>query len=423
MDDPSLGALFGSMILLVILSAYFSGSETAMMALNRYRLRHLANEGHRGAKRASRLLERPDRLLGVILIGNNFVNFSAASIATVVALRLIGDSGVVIAPIVCTFVFLIFAEVAPKTIAAAYPEKIALPSSHILQLLLWVTYPLVWLVNAFANSLLWLLGIKHEEVLDDHLTRDELRTLIFEGSKIADHPQNMMLGVLDLDKVTVDDIMVPRHEIVGIDIEDDLDDIVNQICSAQHTRMPVFREDIDKVIGVLHLRNAAKFLTTEVLTKAAILREIEDPYFVLENTPLQTQLYNFQQQKERIALVVNEYGNVEGIVALEDILEEIVGEFTTDLAAVGVDIHPQDDGSYLIDGGTHIRLINRSLGWNLPLRGPKTLNGLITDYLETIPESNICMLIDNYRIEILQIQDNMIRTARISLPPESDTSS
>ncbi|MCH8256728.1 MAG: HlyC/CorC family transporter [Proteobacteria bacterium] len=423
MDDPSLGALFGSMILLVILSAYFSGSETAMMALNRYRLRHLANEGHRGAKRASRLLERPDRLLGVILIGNNFVNFSAASIATVVALRLIGDSGVVIAPIVCTFVFLIFAEVAPKTIAAAYPEKIALPSSHILQLLLWVTYPLVWLVNAFANSLLWLLGIKHEEVLDDHLTRDELRTLIFEGSKIADHPQNMMLGVLDLDKVTVDDIMVPRHEIVGIDIEDDLDDIVNQICSAQHTRMPVFREDIDKVIGVLHLRNAAKFLTAEVLTKAAILQEIDDPYFVLENTPLQTQLYNFQQQKERIALVVNEYGNVEGIVALEDILEEIVGEFTTDLAAVGVDIHPQDDGSYLIDGGTHIRLINRSLGWNLPLRGPKTLNGLITDYLETIPESNICMLINNYRIEILQIQDNMIRTARISLPPESDTSS
>ena len=411
------------MILLVILSAYFSGSETAMMALNRYRLRHLANEGHRGAKRASRLLERPDRLLGVILIGNNFVNFSAASIATVVALRLIGDSGVVIAPIVCTFVFLIFAEVAPKTIAAAYPEKIALPSSHILQLLLWVTYPLVWLVNAFANSLLWLLGIKHEEVLDDHLTRDELRTLIFEGSKIADHPQNMMLGVLDLDKVTVDDIMVPRHEIVGIDIEDDLDDIVNQICSAQHTRMPVFREDIDKVIGVLHLRNAAKFLTAEVLTKAAILQEIDDPYFVLENTPLQTQLYNFQQQKERIALVVNEYGNVEGIVALEDILEEIVGEFTTDLAAVGVDIHPQDDGSYLIDGGTHIRLINRSLGWNLPLRGPKTLNGLITDYLETIPESNICMLINNYRIEILQIQDNMIRTARISLPPESDTSS
>ena len=394
-----------------------------MMALNRYRLKHLANEGHRGAKRASRLLERPDRLLGVILIGNNFVNFSAASIATVIALRLLGDSGVVIAPIVCTFVFLIFAEVAPKTIAAAYPEKIALPSSHVLQLLLWVIYPLVWMVNAFANSLLWLFGIKHEEVLDDHLTRDELRTLIFEGSKIADRPQNMMLGVLDLDKVTVDDIMVPRHEIVGIDIEDDLDDIINQIRSAQHTRMPVFKEDVDKIIGILHLRNAAKFLTADELTKAAILQEIDDPYFVLENTPLQTQLYNFQQQKERIALVVDEYGDIEGIVTIEDILEEIVGEFTTDLAAVSVDIHPQDDGSYLVNGGTHIRLINRSLGWDLPLRGPKTLNGLITEYLETIPESNICMVINNYRIEIVQIQDNMIRTAKISQPTEPEYSS
>ncbi|MCZ6501043.1 MAG: HlyC/CorC family transporter [Gammaproteobacteria bacterium] len=417
MDDPSLGALFGSMILLIILSAYFSGSETAMMALNRYRLRHLANEGHRGAKRASRLLERPDRLLGVILIGNNFVNFSAASIATVIALRLLGDSGVAIAPIVCTFVFLIFAEVAPKTIAAAYPEKVALPSSHILQLLLWITYPLVWMVNAFANGLLWLFGIEHEEVSDDHLNRDELRTLIFEGSKIADRPQNMMLGVLDLDKVTVDDIMVPRSEIVGIDIEDDLDEIINQIRSAQHTRMPVFKEDVDKIIGMLHLRNAAKFLTAEELTKAAILQEVDDPYFVPENTPLQTQLYNFQQQKERIALVVDEYGDIEGIVTIEDILEEIVGEFTTDLAAINVDIHPQDDGSYLVDGGTHIRLINRSLGWNLPQEGPKTMNGLITEYLETIPERNVCIVINNYRIEIVQILDNMIRTAKISAAP------
>jgi magnesium and cobalt exporter, CNNM family len=405
------------MILLIVLSAYFSGSETAMMALNRYRLKHLSNEGHGGAKRASRLLERPDRLLGVILIGNNFVNFSAASIATIIALRLFGESGVAIAPVVCTFIFLIFAEVAPKTIAAAYPEKIALPSSHVLQLLLWITYPLVWMVNAFANSLLWMFGIEHEEASDDHLTRDELRTLVFEGSKIADHPQNMMLGVLDLDKVTVDDIMVPRSEIVGIDIEDDLDDIINQIRSAQHTRMPVFREDVDKIIGMLHLRNSAKFLTADELNKAAILQEIDEPYFVPENTPLQTQLYNFQQQKERIALVVDEYGDIEGIVTIEDILEEIVGEFTSDLAAISVDIHPQDDGSYLVDGGAHIRLINRSLGWDLPQEGPKTLNGLITEYLETIPESNICMVINQYRIEIVQIQDNMIRTARISQAP------
>lgn len=389
-----------------------------MMALNRYRLKHLSNEGHGGAKRASRLLERPDRLLGVILIGNNFVNFSAASIATVIALELLGESGVIIAPIVCTLVFLIFSEVAPKTIAAAYPEKVAFPSSYLLQLLLWLTYPLVWMVNGLANGLLWILGIRHDDVSDDHLSRDELRTLIFEGSRIADRPQNMMLGVLDLDKVTVDDIMVPRTEIIGIDIEDDLDEIINQIRSAQHTRLPVFKADIDKIIGVLHLRNAAKFLTAKELTKAAILQETDDPYFVPENTPLQTQLYNFQKNKARIAFVVDEYGDIEGIVTIEDILEEIVGEFTTDLAAVNVDIHPQEDDSFMIDGGTHIRLINRSLGWNLPQDGPKTLNGLITEHLQTIPESNVCLAIGQYRIEVVQIQDNMIRTARLSEAPE-----
>ncbi|MBQ61298.1 MAG: magnesium/cobalt efflux protein [Gammaproteobacteria bacterium] len=408
------------MILLIILSAYFSGSETAMMALNRYRLKHLANKGNSGAKRASRLLERPDRLLGVILIGNNFVNFTAASIATIIALRLLGESAVAIAPIACTLIFLILAEVAPKTIAAAYPEKLALPSSHILRPLLWILYPLVWMVNGVSNGLLWMLGIKYEDASDDNLTKDELRTLVFEGSKIADRPQNMMLGILDLDKVTVDDIMVPRPEIDGIDIDDDLEDIIIQIRSAQHTRMPVFKEDVDKIIGMLHLRNAAKFLTEGTLSKAAMLQELEDPYFVPENTPLQTQLYNFQLRKERIGLVVDEYGDIEGIVTLEDILEEIVGEFTTDLAAISTDIHHQDDGSYMVDGGAHIRLINRSLGWDLPQEGPKTLNGLITEYLENIPESNVCMVIGDYRIEIVQIQDNMIRTARILEPAEQE---
>ena len=391
-----------------------------MMALNRYRLKHLANKGNSGAKRASRLLERPDRLLGVILIGNNFVNFTAASIATIIALRLLGESAVAIAPIACTLIFLILAEVAPKTIAAAYPEKLALPSSHILRPLLWILYPLVWMVNGVSNGLLWMLGIKYEDASDDNLTKDELRTLVFEGSKIADRPQNMMLGILDLDKVTVDDIMVPRPEIDGIDIDDDLEDIIIQIRSAQHTRMPVFKEDVDKIIGMLHLRNAAKFLTEGTLSKAAMLQELEDPYFVPENTPLQTQLYNFQLRKERIGLVVDEYGDIEGIVTLEDILEEIVGEFTTDLASISTDIHHQDDGSYMVDGGAHIRLINRSLGWDLPQEGPKTLNGLITEYLENIPESNVCMVIGDYRIEIVQIQDNMIRTARILEPAEQE---
>ena len=418
MDDPSIGALFGATILLVILSAYFSGSETAMMALNRYRLKHLANEGHGGARRASRLLERPDRLLSVILIGNNLVNFTAASLATLIALELYGESGVAIAPVVCTFVFLIFAEVAPKSIAAAHPEKVALPSSYILNLLLLSLYPLVWLVNGIANGILSLIGINHDETASDHLSKEELRTVVFEGSQISAHPQNMMLGVLDLDKVSVEDIMVPRTEIFGIDIDDDIEDIIEQIRSSQHTRIPVFKADIDKIIGVLHTRNAAKFLTQAEVNKAAILQVIDESYFVPENQSLQTLLFNFQQSKQRLGMVVDEYGDVQGIVAIEDILEEIVGEFTTDLSDTNIDIHPLDDGLYLIDGSTHIRLINRQLTWDLPQEGPKTLNGLIIEYLETIPDSNVCMLLEGYRIEIVQIQDNMIKTAKISRMPE-----
>ena len=418
MDDPSIGALFGATILLVILSAYFSGSETAMMALNRYRLKHLANEGHGGARRASRLLERPDRLLSVILIGNNLVNFTAASLATLIALELYGESGVAIAPVVCTFVFLIFAEVAPKSIAAAHPEKVALPSSYILNLLLLSLYPLVWLVNGIANGILSLIGINHDETASDHLSKEELRTVVFEGSQISAHPQNMMLGVLDLDKVSVEDIMVPRTEIFGIDIDDDIEDIIEQIRSSQHTRIPVFKADIDKIIGVLHTRNAAKFLTQAEVNKAAILQVIDESYFVPENQSLQTLLFNFQQSKQRLGMVVDEYGDVQGIVAIEDILEEIVGEFTTDLSDTNIDIHPLDDGLFLIDGSTHIRLINRQLTWDLPQEGPKTLNGLIIEYLETIPESNVCMLLEGYRIEIVQIQDNMIKTAKISRVPE-----
>jgi Mg2+/Co2+ transporter CorB len=418
LDDPSIGALFGAITILVIVSAYFSGSETAMMALNRYRLKHLLKEGHGGAKRASKLLERPDRLLGVILIGNNLANFSAASLATILTIELLGEGGVVVAPIVCTMVFLVFAEVAPKTIAALYPEKIALPSSYLLQILLWVCFPFVWFVNGIANGMLKLFGVHHDDASEDHLSVEELRTVVHEGSQIAGHHQDMMLGVLDLEHVSVNDIMIPRNEIVGIDIEDDVDQIITQIRSIQHTRLPVFKEDVDRIIGVLHVRNAARFLIDGELTKAALVQETQEPYFVPEGTSLKTQLINFQSEKQRIALVVDEYGDIQGIVTIEDILEEIVGDFTTDLAATSIDIHPQEDGTFLVDGGTHIRLINRSLGWELPMKGPKTLNGLITEYLETIPDSNICLAIEGYRFEIVQIQDNMVRTVKLSEPPE-----
>ncbi|HIG62525.1 MAG TPA: HlyC/CorC family transporter [Gammaproteobacteria bacterium] len=417
MDDPSLGTLFSAIISLIILSAYFSASETAMMALNRYRLRHLMKQGNGGAKRVSKLLKRPDRLLGVILIGNNFVNFSAASLATVLAIEILGENGVVWAPIICTVVFLIFAEVAPKTIAAAYPEKVALPSSYILQALLWIFYPLVWMVNGLANGLLSIFGLQQSEAEEDHLSRDELRTVVFEGSKIPSQSQHMMLGVLDLDKVTVDDIMVPRNEIIGIDLDDDIEEITALLRASQHTRLPVYKEDIDKIIGILHLRNAIRFVAEEGYNKAAILQEVDEPYFVPESTPLQTQLRHFQKRKERIGLVVDEYGDIQGIVTLEDILEEIVGEFTTDLASASSDIHPQPNGEYLVDGGATVRSINRALGWNLPQDGPKTLNGLITEYLETIPETPVCLTLEGYRIEIIQLQDNMIRTAKIVYPP------
>ena len=385
-----------------------------MMALNRYRMRHLAKEGHSGAKRATKLLERPDRLLGVILIGNNFVNFSAASIATLLAIQILGEEGVAWAPVICTFVFLIFAEVAPKTIAANYPEKIALPSSHILSLLLLLLWPLVWAVSALSNTLLKMLGIQHQNDQGDHLSREELRTLVFEGAKIASQSQDMMLGVLDLDEVTVDDIMVPKSEIIGIDLEEPLEDIINQLRNAQHTRLPVFREDIDHVIGMLHVRDAIRFLTSEEPNKASLVQEIDEVYFVPENTALQRQIRNFQARKERIALVVDEYGDVQGIVTLEDILEEIVGEFTTDLASASSDIHPQEDGSFVVDGGATIRSINRALTWDLPADGPKTLNGLMTDRLETFPEAPVSIEIDDYRLEVVRLKDNMIATAKLT---------
>ena len=297
MDDPSIGTLLSAVFCLVFLSAYFSASETAMMALNRYRLRHLAKKGHRGAQRAAQLLERPDRLLGVILIGNNFVNFSAASIATLLAIEILGESGVVWAPVICTFIFLIFAEVAPKTIAAAFPERIALPSSHLLRILLFLFYPLVWLVSALSNGLLRVFGINHLAADNDHLSRDELRTLVFDGAKIASQSQNMMLGVLDLDQVSVDDIMVPKSEIIGIDLDDDLDTIIQQLRNAQHTRLPVFHESIENIVGILHVRSAIRFLSSETLTKAALMQEVDEAYFVPENTSLQTQIRHFQKAK------------------------------------------------------------------------------------------------------------------------------
>ncbi|MEJ2132808.1 MAG: CNNM domain-containing protein, partial [Gammaproteobacteria bacterium] len=330
------------------------------------------------------------------------------------AWRILGEPGLAAAPFVLTVVILVFAEVAPKTLAALHPERIAFPAAIVLRPLLKICYPIVAAINWLANGVLRLFRISPTAGGSDQLSTDELRTVVNEaGALISRRYQSMLVSILDLEKVTVDDIMVTREEIEGIDIDDDLSDIVDMICTSQHTRLPVYKNNVNNIIGVLHLRRAARFLREEELTKAAILQETLEPYYVPEGTPLDTQLFNFQQHQERLGIVVDEYGDVQGIVALEDILEEIVGEFTTDVAATIPEIHPQPDGRYIIDGGALLRDINRSLDWMLPTEGPRTLNGLIVEHLEMIPDTNVCIRIDEYRIETLQIKDNMVRTAHV----------
>ncbi len=422
MNDIPLEILFAILVFLIICSGYFSSSETSMMSLNRYRLKHLARQEHKGALRASRLLSKPDRLIGIILIGNNFVNILASAIATVIAVRLWGEAGIFIATIILTLVILIFAEVTPKTIAAVHPEKIAYPSSFLLIALLRIFYPLVWAVNSVSNALVRLLGFDFDDNDSHHLTADELRTVVFEsGTRIPLRRQNMLLNVLDLENVTVNDIMVPRNEVVGIDIDDDIDEILEVISHSQHTRLPVYKGNLNNVIGIMHMRSAARFINRDEVNKAELMQVAKDSYFIPESTPLHTQLVNFQKKKSRMGMVVDEYGDVQGIVTLEDILEEIVGNFTTSLAERNEDIFPQEDGTYLIDGGAYIREVNRALDWDLPTDGPKTINGLLTEFLENIPESNVCIELPRYRAEILQVQDNTIRNVRIWLhDPESE---
>ncbi|MFT6905016.1 MAG: Mg2+/Co2+ transporter CorB [Oleiphilaceae bacterium] len=416
MSETPITTLLIFLCLLIILSAFFSSSETAMLSLNRYRLKHLKKNGHKGAIKASELLKRTDQLISVILIGNNFVNILASSIATVIAIRLWGDTGIAIATAGLTIILLIFAEITPKTIAAYYPEKIALPASHILKPLLKVLYPAVWSINLVTGFLLKALGLNIEDNQNNHISREELRTLVNEsGTLIPRKHQEMLVGILDLEKVTVNDIMIPRNEVIGINIDDDLDAIFQQLRTSQHTRLPVYKGDINSIIGILHLRNMTRVMSHKEPNKAILLQACREPYFTPESTSLNSQLIHFQQEKRRISIVVDEYGDVLGIVTMEDILEEIVGEFTTDFSsASNQDIISQDDDSYLIDGSTPIRTINKNLSWNLPTDGPKTLSGLITEALQTLPESPVCLYINEYQVEIRQLKDNIVKTIQIN---------
>jgi Mg2+/Co2+ transporter CorB len=415
LNDIPISILLGILVVLIIFSGFFSGSETSLLSLNRYRLKHLTKDDkNKGALRASALLKRPDKLIGVILLGNNFVNIFASSIATIIAIRLYGDGGVMAATLLLTVVILIFSEITPKTLAALEPERFAFPATLVLRPLLKVLYPFVWIINMIPNGILKILGVSAEDQERHSLSHEELRTVVHEaGALIPKKHKEMLLSIFDLEKVTVDNIMVPRNEIMGIDINDDWDSIQKQLYNTQHTRIPVYQDDIDNLIGILHIKKYLALYHKKAVNKDDMRKIIREPYFIPEGTPLNKQLLNFQKQKRRIGMVVDEYGDIQGLATLDDILEEIVGEFTTDPSDTNKFIHPQDDGTYLIDGSISVRDLNRLLKWELNTRGPKTLNGMILEYLETIPDAGTSLLLETHPIEIIQITNNTIKTVRI----------
>ena len=414
--------LVASILILLFLSAFFSSSETGMMALNRFRLKHLIKQKDKSAIRANKLLQRPDRLLGIILIGNNFVNILAAALTTILCLRLFGDSGVFIGSIILTMIVLIFAEVTPKTFAANYAEKVALPASIILKFLQKILYPLVWIVNFFSNSILKLFGVE-EKQSDDDLSPDELKSILENsGDLIPSRYQEMLLSVLELDKISIDEVMIPKNEVIGIDLSKDINEIKSFLESSKKEFFPIFDQNLDDIKGIIDLYGINSFLSSNKHDKDSLLDNSEEVYFALENTSLNIQLNNFQKDKKKVAIVLDEYGSVKGIIDIKDILEEIVGELADPHDEAKVEIKKQKDGSYLIDASISVREINKRLGWNLPLSGPKTLNGLILENTETIPEANISLEIENYLIETILIKDNMIKFTKVTelSPPDPD---
>lgn len=409
LDDTNIAYLLTAIFFLGVLSAYFSGSETALMALNRYRLKNLSRS-LKAARITEKLLIRPDRLFAVILIGNNLVNFIAVSLATLAGFRLWGDlGGTVIAPIVMTILVLIFAEITPKTVAAHFPEKFAFFSVYILRVLLKVLFPLVVSVNFLSNKLSKLFGVRSTHLREQSLNKDELRIIMHKNTNFAAKDQDMLLRVMDLNTTTAKDVMVPRSDVFGIDIEKNMTDIRKTICSSPYTRIPVYKDSLDNVVGILHTRKSNRFFTMEQQTKKALLGITDSIYFIHELTSLTSLLVQFQQRKKRMGLIVDEYGDIIGIVTLDDILEEIVGNLT----AGGEEISTEKDGSKLILGSTQIRDINRTLNWDLPTDGANTLSGLIIERLESIPHNNVCISMGLYQMETTRLLENRIHTVRI----------
>jgi Mg2+/Co2+ transporter CorB len=413
-DDISLVTLCSVLVLLILLSAFFSASETAMMSLNRYRLNHLAEDGHRAARRAIELLDAPDRLLGTILLGNNLVNNAAAAVATVIAIKIAGEVAIAFATGAITLIILIFAEIPPKTVAALYPEHIAFRAVYVLMFLQRIAHPVVALVNRIGGLLPRLFGISLEK-RDDQLSPDELRTLVKTSTTlIPKSHQEMLLRILELERITVEDVMVPRNVIEGIDLEDEWDDILEQLATSHHTRLPVYRGNLDNIVGEVHIRNVLHQFREGELTREHFLEVIRAPIFIPENARLTEQLLALQEKRRQCALVVNEFGDIRGLVTLDEILEEIVGDFTVQVPGVSEDVHVESDGSYLVDARANIRDLNRKMGWELPIDGPKTLNGLLLEILEDVPNPGTSIKLDDLVIEIVKSNVSSVDIARIT---------
>ncbi|MBK6982009.1 MAG: HlyC/CorC family transporter [Betaproteobacteria bacterium] len=405
-----------ALVVLLLTAGFFSLAETSMMALNRYRLKHLVREGRRSARLTQELLEKTDRLLGVILLGNNLVNAASTVVATLICVQLFGEGEMTLAIATAgvTFFILVFAEITPKVIGATFPEAIALPSAYVLTPLLRIAYPVVWFVNLFVQGLLKLMFIRPRAESEGQLSMAELRTLVLEGGKFipAKH-QSIFLNLFELEDMTVDDTMTPRGQIEAVDLEDDIDDIRTAIATAHHTRLVVFEGSLDKVASILHVSKFLNASRREPLDKDGIRETLRDPYYVPEGTPLLLQLSNFQDQMRHMGLVVDEYGEILGLVTLQDILEEIVGEFTSHKPMSGGLLRREPDGSIIAEGACTLRVLNRKAGFHFPLEGPKTINGLVLEALEDIPEPGTAVIVAGHPVEILQVHDRMVKVVRI----------
>lgn len=402
------------LIFLVFLSAFFSGSEIGMMSINRYKLKHLVKQHNKQAIRVNQMLARPDKLLSVVLIGNTLANIVASTIATLLGQYLYGELGVAIATVLLTIIILVFAEMTPKTLAAIYPQQVAFLCSLPLKITQVVFAPLVFIISLISNSILRIFGISIDRIQKEALTGEELRSVVHEaGGLLPVEHKSMLISLLDLEQATVEDIMIPKSDIVGIDLEAPWLQILEQLETAQHTRLPLYRGSIDNLEGMIHVRNVLNLALEDNLDMDSFLKAAEAPYFIPEATPLNIQILNFRKMKRRSCFVVDEYGDILGLVTMEDILEEIVGEFTTDISALSRDITPQQDGSVILDAGLTLRHLNRMMSWHLPSIGPRTLSGLIIEYLGYIPPADSCVMIENYKIEILRVSDNTIKSVRI----------